>query len=246
VLVNDRGVALRGGGHDPGPAAGVAEEIAAAGGTAVADDTDVASVEGGEAVVAAAIDAFGRVDSVVHNAGISRPMSIPEFDPETFESVLSVHLRGAIGAVKGAFASMPDGGNVTLIVSGAGLNPEWPNTTAYACAKAAVYALMKVAATEGAPLGVRVNAVSPFALTRMSEQMLAGNPIAEHLDPARVAPVVIYLASDLARDISGRVLRVEGTQVGEVYMTKGPTTTGDWTPETLAGVIPGLLTPENP
>lgn len=241
VVVNDLGTALEGGGNDPGPAAAVAREICDAGGVAIADDTDVGSLTAGRALVARARDAFGRVDAVVHSAGITRSMPLPELDAATLDAHLGVHLRGAVGLVQGAFDAMHHGGSVTLITSGAGLDPRWPGTTAYGCAKAAVYALMRVAAVEGAARDIRVNAVAPFALTRMSATMLAGRAAAGALDPALVAPMIVYLASDLARAVTGRVLRVEGNRIGEYFVATGPLEAGTWTPEAIADALPRLL-----
>jgi NAD(P)-dependent dehydrogenase (short-subunit alcohol dehydrogenase family) len=100
---------------------------------------------------------------------------------------------------------------------------------------------MKVASVEGAAHDIRVNAVSPFARTRMSAEMLAGHPEADELDPSRVAPMVVYLASELARDVTGRVLRVEGRRIGSVHFQRGPVREGDWTPEGIASALHALL-----
>jgi len=243
LLVNDLGTASGGGGHDSGPAEAIAEEINASGGRAVADDRDVGSLDGGRALVDRARAEFGRVDTVVHSAGISRSMPIPELTDENVTAHMAVHLYGAIGLVQGAFATMEPGSSITLVTAGAGLNPQYPDTTAYSCAKAAVYALMGVAAVEGAPRGIRVNALSPIALTRMSERMMAANPDLDPatVDPALVAPIVVYLASDLARDVTGKVLRIEGPRIGEFRFVRGPLEPGDWTPETIAKALPSLL-----
>jgi NAD(P)-dependent dehydrogenase (short-subunit alcohol dehydrogenase family) len=241
VLVNDLGTHLEGGGHDQSRADAVVREIVEAGGRAVADDSDVGSFAAGRAVVERALAEFGRVDAVVHSAGITRSAPLPDLTEEILDAHLAVHLHGAIGVVQGAFGCMAYGGSVVLITSGAGLDPHWPDTAAYACAKAAVYALMRVAAVEGAARSIRVNAIAPFALTRMSASMLAGSPAAAKLDPDRVAPAIVYLASDLSRDVTGRVIRVEGRRIGEYRLAKAPLTDGDWTPETIAATLPAML-----
>ncbi len=235
VVVNDVGAALDGTGRDREPAATVAAEIVAAGGRAVADHTDVASIAGGERAVHRAVEELGRVDVVVHSAGITHSAPIPAVDDTLLDAHLAVHLHGAIGAVRGAFASMRDGGSVVLVTSGAGLDPQWPDTSAYACAKAAVYALMRVAAIEGAARRIRVNCIAPLAFTRMSETMLAHSAdAAARFDPTLVAPVVVYLASSLSEAITGRVVRVEGRRVGVVEVARGPMIEDTWTPELLA------------
>ncbi|HMC51134.1 MAG TPA: SDR family oxidoreductase, partial [Acidimicrobiales bacterium] len=129
------------------------------------------------------------------------------------------------------------GGSVINTVSGAGLFPEHAGTSAYASAKAAVYAFTKVAAVEGAAHGIRVNAVSPLAVTRMSEAFFARSDPGggDGLRPERVSVVVAFLASSLAREVTGRVLRVEGGHVCEVFMDRtAGAECGEWTPETLS------------
>ncbi|MEI7999717.1 MAG: SDR family oxidoreductase [Actinomycetes bacterium] len=241
VVVNDLGAGIDGGGRGPSSADAVVAEIRAAGGTAVADHSDVASIDAGRALVERAVAEFGRIDTVVHSAGFSHRSSIVDLDTAHVSAHLAVHLHGAIGLVQGAFTSMTRGGSVVLVTSGAGLDPRWPGTTAYACAKAGVYAFARVAAVEGAPLGVRVNALSPVARTRMSQRMLDDEGGPDDLAPALVAPVVVYLASDLARDVTGRTFRVVGRSLGTVRFVEGEPETRAWTPESIAGAVPRLL-----
>lgn len=246
VLVNDVGGAVVGGGHDPQPAAEVVDAVTGAGGRAVADDTDVSTIAGGEAVVARAIEAFGRIDVVVNNAGISRPATIDQLDDAVLDAHLGVHLKGVVGTTRAAFAAMRDqgGGAVVNTTSGAGLDPQVGGSSPYGCAKAAVYSFTRTAAHEGAPIGVRVNAVSPLARTRMSEAYFAqARPgEAELLDPSRVSDVVVFLASDLARGITGRVLRVGGHDACEAYFTATvPAVADRWTPDVLAARLGDVL-----
>jgi NAD(P)-dependent dehydrogenase (short-subunit alcohol dehydrogenase family) len=221
VVVNDLGGAVGGGGSDPGVAQSVVEEIRGSGGTAVADAHDVGGFEGAGAVVRSALVAFGRVDVLVNNAGISSTSPVEEVDERALDQMLAVHLKGTIGTTKAAFSAMrkQGAGAVVNTVSGAGLDPQFPGTTAYACAKAAVYAFTRVAALEGAALGIRVNAISPLAVTRMAEGFLAqARPGARvRLDPAYASAAVVFLASDLAGALTGRVLRAEGGRISEVF-----------------------------
>ena len=238
VFVNDVGGAVVGGGRDESVAQSVAEEIRAAGGQAEADHTDISTITAAGEVVRHAVDAFGRLDIVVNNAGITRRVALVDLDDEVLDLHLGVHLKGTVGTMKAAFPVMADqgGGSIVNTVSGAGLLPENPKTTGYATAKAAVYAATLVAAVEGRPLGIRVNAVSPLAVTRMSEAFFAqaAPGQAERLDPARVSVVVAFLASNLADGITGRILRIEGEHLCEAHMTWTTGVEADWTPELLA------------
>jgi NAD(P)-dependent dehydrogenase (short-subunit alcohol dehydrogenase family) len=238
VIVNDVGAAVVGGGRDESVAQSVAQEIRAAGGRAEADHTDISTITAAGDVVQHAVDAFGRLDIVVNNAGITRRVSLVDLDDEVLDLHLGVHLKGTVGTMKAAFPIMANQGEGAVVntVSGAGLFPEHPGTTGYACAKAAVYAATLVAAVEGRPLGIRVNAVSPLAVTRMSEAFFsrAAPGQAERLDPARVSVVVAFLASHLADGITGRILRIEGEHLCEAHMTWTTGVEADWTPELLA------------
>jgi len=207
-----------------GPAAeAVVAEIGAVGGAAATDHTALGSVDDGARLVEAAAARFGRVDVVVNNAGISRPTPVDALDDAVLDAHLGVHLKATIGTTRAAFPGMRDRGwgRVVNTVSGAGLDPQHPASAAYAIAKAGVYAFTKVAAVEGAGHGITVNAVSPLAVTRMSEAFFArAEPeVRQRLDPARVADVVAFLASDLAAAVNGRILRVEGGHVSEAHMT---------------------------
>lgn len=224
VLVNDVGGEVEGGGADPGVAERVAAEIRGAGGRAEADPSDVSTLAGAGAVVERALAAFGRLDVLVNNAGVSRLATVEELDEPLLDLHLGVHLKGTVGTTKAAFPAMRQagGGRIVNTVSGAGLNPEWPGTCAYACAKAAVYAFTKVAAIEGAPHGIRVNAIAPLAHTRMSEAFFARTRpgAADRFDPSRVSVAVVFLASDLSGDLTGRVLRVEGRRLAEAFFDR--------------------------
>jgi NAD(P)-dependent dehydrogenase (short-subunit alcohol dehydrogenase family) len=246
VFVNDVGGAVGGGGRDESVAESVAEEIRAAGGQAEADHTDISTIAAAGKVVQHAVEAFGRLDIVVNNAGITRRVALVDLDDEVLDLHLGVHLKGTVGTMKAAFPVMADQGEGSIVntVSGAGLLPENAKTTGYACAKAAVYAATLVAAVEGRPLGVRVNAISPLAVTRMSEGFFSRTAPgqAERLDPARVSVVVAFLASHLAAGITGRILRVEGEHLCEAHMTWTAGVEADWTPELLAeGIGQALL-----
>lgn len=247
VVVNDVGSGVRGGGSDPGPADEVVREIVEGGGAAVADHTDVGSVAGGEAVVAAVLDAFGRIDVVVNNAGISRPSPLVDMDDDNIDAHIAVHLKAAIGTTKAAFRSMRDGGTIVNTTSGAGLDPTYGGSVSYGCAKAGVYSLTRTAAIEGAPLNIRVNAISPLARTRMADGFLdQAYPTTDPtlLDPSHASQAVLFLASDLSVPLTGRILRLAAHEASEVSIVKFTTVAGDrslgdepgegWTAEAFA------------
>jgi NAD(P)-dependent dehydrogenase (short-subunit alcohol dehydrogenase family) len=185
----------------------------------VTDVADLSSVAAGRALVQRVVNRFERVDVIVNNAGNSVRSPVVDLDDEGLEHHLGVHLKATVGTTGAALPIMggQGWGRVINTVSGAGLDPKYPGSAAYATAKAAVHGFTRAAALE-APSGVTVNAVSPLAVTRMSEDYFARtDPSArDRLDPAHVANVVVWLASDDAADVNGRTFRVEGTDVTEV------------------------------
>lgn len=227
VVVNDVGAALDGTGTASEPAAAVVAEIVAAGGRAVVDTTDVASIEGGRRVVERAVEAFGAIDIVVNNAGFATGGgTVAAPNPAELEALLAVHHLAALGTMSAAFALMSRdrGGRIVNTVSEVALDARFEAGLGYSVAKAAVWSATLVAAREGAPLGITVNAVSPGARTRMNADLLDsafrdGASAGLDLDPRHVARVVAFLASDAASDVTGRVLHVAGPAVRE-YSTR--------------------------
>jgi NAD(P)-dependent dehydrogenase (short-subunit alcohol dehydrogenase family) len=196
VVVNDLGGSMTGGGADEGPAAEVVDEIVAAGGSAVADTSDVSGEEGAAALIATAVERFGRIDAVVNNAGIIRWASFPEADAENLDSHLSVHVGGSFHTVRAAwphFVAQGYGRIVNTTSSGMfGL----PNNVGYATAKAAVVGLTRSLATAGAQHGIRCNLVAPAAFTRMAGAADDDSPMATTMAPELVAPMVAFLAHE--------------------------------------------------
>jgi NAD(P)-dependent dehydrogenase (short-subunit alcohol dehydrogenase family) len=195
VVVNDVGGGLDGDGLDAGPAAQVVSQIIADGGEAVASTASVATREGGEAIIATALEHYGRIDVLVHNAGNVRRASLKEMSYEDFDAVLDVHLRGAFHVVRPAFPLMCEAGygRIVLTSSIGGLYGNH-NVANYAAAKAGVIGLSNVAALEGAAEGVRCNVIVPAAVTRMA----AGIDTSSYppMDSELVAPVVGWLAHE--------------------------------------------------
>ena len=213
VVVNDVGGSLTGDGADVSPAAEVVAEIKAAGGSAVVSTDTVATVTGGRAIIAAALDNFGRLDILVHNAGNVRRAPLALMSHNDFDAVLDVHLRGAFHVVREAFPHMcrADYGRIVLTSSIGGLygNHDVAN---YGVAKAGVIGLSNVAAIEGAAHNVTSNVIVPAAVTRMAEGIdtTAYPPMGADL----VAPAVGWLAHETCSvtgefliAIAGRVAR---------------------------------------
>jgi NAD(P)-dependent dehydrogenase (short-subunit alcohol dehydrogenase family) len=197
VVVNDLGGDVHGTGSSRA-ADRVVAEIEAAGGEAVPSYDSVADPEGGEAIVQTAIDAFGTVDAVVNNAGILRDRSFANMELEEVEAVLDVHLRGAFNVSRPAFRVMKDRqyGRFVFTSSNSGLLGNFGQAN-YGAAKMGLVGLSNVLAIEGAKYGILSNVIAPTALTRMTEGLgtLIG-PLAEAIDPAQVAPIVVYLCSE--------------------------------------------------
>jgi NAD(P)-dependent dehydrogenase (short-subunit alcohol dehydrogenase family) len=214
VVVND---------CDAEPAHAVVEEISAAGGKAVASTDSVTTPEGGKAIIGAALENFGRIDILVHNAGNVLRASLKDMTYEDFDAVLDVHLRGAFHVVRPAFPVMCDAqyGRIVLTSSIGGLygNHDVAN---YAAAKAGVVGLANVAALEGAAAGVKCNVIVPGALTRMADGLdTSGYP---PMEPELVAPVVGWLAhescsitGEMLVSIAGRVARAVVAETPGIY-----------------------------
>ncbi len=223
VVVNDVGAARDGSGGDAGPADVVAAEVVSAGGGGLADTTDVASIDGGRRAVARAIDAFGRIDIVVNNAGFAYGGGDVERPVETgLDALLAVHLKAALGTMAAAFPDMRSRGwgRIVNTVSEAALDARFVGALGYGAAKAALWSATLVAAGEGAAHGITVNGVSPGARTRMNADLIdagfrAGASAQLDLDPAHVAAVVAYLVSEEAGDITGRIIHAAGGEVRE-------------------------------
>jgi NAD(P)-dependent dehydrogenase (short-subunit alcohol dehydrogenase family) len=218
VVVNDLGGTVDGTGADAGPAQQVADEINAAGGEAVANTDSVASQTGGEAIVQTALDAFGRVDIVVNNAGILRDKAFHNLTPELLEPVLQVHLYGAFWVTLPAWKLMREQnyGRVINTTSAAGLFGNFGQTN-YGAAKMGLVGFTKALAQEGRKRNVLANVIAPGARTRMTEDLLG--PMADSLDPEAVTPVVVYLASEQC-DVTGQILSVAGGRVSRVVVAE--------------------------
>jgi NAD(P)-dependent dehydrogenase (short-subunit alcohol dehydrogenase family) len=222
VVVNDSGVDTAGNHPDPIVADAVAAEIRAAGGRAVADHADVSDFAGGAAAVRRTVEQFGRIDVLVANAGIIGSARLEELGEEELRKHLAVHVVGTVGVIKAAFPQMKAQGHgrIITVTSEAALSRLHEPGVAYAAAKAAVWGVTTAVASEGAPYGITVTALSPGALTRMSQPHLeaAGIPPGLDLSPARVAEVVVALCGEDAVDVTGRVVHTAGGFVREYVL----------------------------
>jgi NAD(P)-dependent dehydrogenase (short-subunit alcohol dehydrogenase family) len=221
VVVNDVGGAVDGTGGDSSAAGAVVKEIEAAGGTAVADTNSVATPDGGEAVIQTALDAFGRIDIVVNNAGILRDKAFHNMSDELLSPVLDVHLKGAFYVTRPAWVHMREQGygRVVNTSSNAGLLGNIGQSN-YGAAKMGLVGLTHVLSIEGARSNIKVNAVAPIARTRMTEDVFG--PMVDIVDPALVSPLVAVLAHEQC-PVSGHVYTVGGGRVARFFigMTKG-------------------------
>jgi NAD(P)-dependent dehydrogenase (short-subunit alcohol dehydrogenase family) len=246
VVVNDLGSALDGSGSDAGPAAVVAEEIGAAGGKAVADDADVSDHAAAQALIATAIEQFGRLDVLVNVAGILRDRMVFNMTEQEWDDVIRVHVKGTFNTTKFAAAHWrslrnPDAQNrIINFTSVSGLHgaPGQPN---YAAAKMGIVGLTYSCANALRQYGVTVNAISPGAATRMTDSVPAerrrARATADEWSPDNVAPVVAYLASEQSGWITGRIVHSSGYEVA-LYSNPEPLVrivgTGPWDTEALA------------
>ncbi len=238
VVVNDPGVTRDGSGGGRRMADAVVDEIRKAGGQAAANTDSVATTEGAEGIVKAALDAFGRVDILVNNAGILRDKTIHNMTDDMWDLVLAVHLRGTFAVTRAAARAMKEkgtGGRIVNTTSVAGLKGNFGQAN-YSAAKAGIYGFTLTAAGELAKDGITVNAIAPIAKTRMTEE-IESVPVEYRAED--VSPVVVYLASDLAKEVTGRILGVHGKHLFEYRMeiTEGREKKEPWTPSEIDGWI---------
>jgi NAD(P)-dependent dehydrogenase (short-subunit alcohol dehydrogenase family) len=245
VVVNDNGSSIKGAGVDAGPAEEVAREIRSAGGEAVARTDSVSTPDGGGAIIKAALDHYGRIDILIHNAGNVRAASLKDMTQEDFDSVLDVHLRGAFHVVRPAFGHMCKAGygRVVLTSSIGGLygNHKVAN---YGVAKAGMIGLSNVVALEGAAEGVKCNIIVPGAVTRMAE----GIDISAYppMGPELVAPVVGWLAHESC-SITGEMLISIAGRVAKACFAESPGVyRAAWSVEDVAANIDAIRNTDAP
>ncbi len=242
VVVNDNGSSIVGDVSDSGPAQDVVREIEAAGGQAIACTESVATPEGGKAIVQAALDQWGRIDILIHNAGNVRYGGLDDIPQEDFDAVLDVHLMGGFHVVRAAFPAMAAAGygRIVLTSSIGGLygNARCVN---YGVSKAGLIGLANVTAIEGADHGIKCNSIIPAAVTRMADGL--DTSIYPPMEPSLVSPVVGWLAhedcsvtGEMLISVAGRVARAFVTETEGVYHPS-------WTIESVGEEIDAIRDP---
>jgi NAD(P)-dependent dehydrogenase (short-subunit alcohol dehydrogenase family) len=239
IVVNDLGGDRAGGGKGTKMADQVVDEIKAAGGQAVASYDNVATVEGGQNILKIALDAFGKVDILINNAGILRDKTHAKMGAEDWDSVIAVHLRGTFCTTQPVFAHMRERGEGGVIVnttSTSGLLGNFGQTN-YGAAKAGIMGFTRCLALEGKKYGIRAWGLAPIAVTRMTEDLpgMGGDDMKNVMDPAKVSPTVLYMVSSLSKDRTGVCLYAGGGKVRELRMV--------WS-EGISKADAGLITAE--
>lgn len=256
VVVNDLGGAPDGSGADAGPAAEVVERITALGGEAIANTDDVTDFDAAARLVASALEHFGRLDTVVNNAGMLRDRMFVNMSPQEWDDSIRVNLRGHFCVSRHAAAywrdqfkaGTPVDARIVNTSSGAGLMGNIGQAN-YAAAKAGIAALTIVQAAELGRYGVTANAIAPSARTRLTEGVFADMMAQvdggfDAMAPENIAPLVVWLGSNEAADVTGRVFEVEG---GKISVTDGwqhgsPTDLGRrWDPAEVGATVRDLI-----
>jgi len=233
IVVNDLGGSVDGQGGSHTAAQQVVDEIKAAGGEAVANYDSVATPEGGKAIIQTGLDAFGKIDIVINNAGILRDAAFKNMDAEKLEPVIDVHLKGAFYVTLAAWGVMREQnyGRIVNTSSAAGIFGNFGQTN-YGAAKAGLVGFTRVLAVEGAKNNIKANAIAPVAKSRMTEDLLG--PLVDKLGPEFITPVVAWLAHEEC-PVSGEVFSCGGGHVARIFtgVTPGYTDTESLTVEDI-------------
>jgi len=252
VVVNDPGVSAAGTGHDDGPAAQVAAEIRAAGGTAVANTDSVAEWESANRIIRTATEAFGTLHAVVNNAGILRDRIFHNMSVDDWKAVIDVHLHGSFYMARAAAAILrsEERGAFVHMTSTSGLIGNFGQAN-YAAAKMGIVGLSKSIALDMQRFNVRSNCISPFAWSRLigtipndSPEQAARLARMQAMQTAKVAPLAVYLLADEARHVSGQIFAVRANEIflmGQSRPLRSVHRAEGWTPQTVAAhAMPAL------
>lgn len=240
----------------------VVAEIEAAGGKAVSHAVDVSTMEGGQAIVQAALDSFGRIDAMVCCAGITVTKYLWELSEKEWDDVIAVHVKGHFSCAQAAAKAMMEQKSGSLLFFSSGALTGMPNMTAYATAKAAILGFTWSTAYALQRYGITTNCLVPSASTRMSDNIYGNagmltnrfsdamrSELAEgtYRDPAVITPMAVYLLGEQARDITGQVFQVLGYEVARMGMISFPqriSNIGPWDLETLGQRVHADLGPD--
>ena len=255
IVANDLGGARDGTGGGSSMADETVDLVKQAGGEAVANYDDVSTIAGGLGILKTALEAFDQVDCLVNNAGILRDKSFANTTEDFWDPVLAVHLRGTYCVTHAIYNHMKErgaGGSIINTSSTSGLNGNFGQCN-YGAAKVGIAGFSRCLAIEGKKYNIRVCILAPVALTRLTEDLggFDNEDMKARMDPAAVSPLVTYLASDLAKDITGKTFFCGGGRIAEmkVVTTTGVTKADPsalWTPQEIAeGMQAGqILLPE--
>ena len=242
VIVNDLGGARDGTGAGSAMADQVVDEIKAAGGEAAPNYDNVATVEGGQAILKSALDAFEHCDIVVNNAGILRDKSFANTTEDLWDPVVAVHLKGTYCVTHAVYRHMKERGQGGVIIntsSTSGLNGNFGQCN-YGAAKAGIAGFTRCLAIEGTKYGIRAFILAPVALTRLTEDLPGfDESMNDRMRPGLISPLVTYLASDLSKDLNGKTFFVGGGRIAEMKVITHTGITkkedgGLWTAEEIA------------
>jgi NAD(P)-dependent dehydrogenase (short-subunit alcohol dehydrogenase family) len=221
VIVNDLGGSMQGTGEDAAIASTVAAEIAAAGGSAIADDRDVASAAGAQALIDAAVGNFGRLDILINNAGIIKWAGLPEADEANLERHLAVHVLGSFNTTRAAWPHMVEQGYGRIVMTTSSGIFGLPKNLSYATAKGGVIGLTRSIATMSEAHGIKVNLIAPAAMTRMAGPDADPDDTSSPMAPGQVAPLVAFLAHE-ACPVNGEMYAAGAGRFARIFIASTP------------------------
>jgi len=247
VVVNDLGGARDGTGSSDAVATKVAEELKALGGEAVPNYDSVATAEGGENIVKTAIEAFGKVDILINNAGILRDKSFAKMAEQDWDTIMAVHLKGTYNVTRPAFINMKENGygRIVMTSSSAGVLGNFGQTN-YGAAKMGIAGLTNVLKLEGAKYNIKVNVLLPSAGTRLTEDVMPPDMF-KKMRVEYITPAVLYLCSEQCQDTGAYINAFTGYFSRSAIMT-GPGKTFETvpTPEDIMAGWEQIMSLENP
>lgn len=253
VVVNDLGVSVSGEGSDATPAQKVVAEIKAAGGEAVANADSVSEWNAANRIIQCALDTFGRIDGVINNAGILRDRAFHKMSPDEWNAVINVHLNGSFYVARAAAPHFREqkSGSYIHMTSTSGLYGNFGQAN-YGAAKTGIAGMSKIIAIEMGSLGIRSNCISPAAWSRMigaiptetEEQKRRVELLKNRMAASTIAPIAVFLQSDLSKDVNGQIFYVRGNEIMLMrqYEVSRSVHRGEgWTPQSIVDhAIPAL------